>query len=92
MDLILAFLMLIIYSSDMLNMFETKSDPIIINKKIQPLNIDNIDFLTSSLFLENKNNPILWRGAIASNFIQKIWNNINWNNNDIIFSRLAFRD
>ena len=40
--------------------------------------------VSMNLMLDDKNQPIIWRGAILSNIIQQFWTKVNWGELDYL--------
>lgn len=53
---------------------------------IYPANSDlNIDIISSSMLLENEDDPIIWRGSMVSNMLKQFYTDVIYGQQDIMF-------
>ncbi|MCI5745459.1 MAG: Mrp/NBP35 family ATP-binding protein [Erysipelotrichaceae bacterium] len=45
----------------------------------------NIDIISSSMLLENEDDPIIWRGSMVSNMVKQFYSNVIYGKQDIMF-------
>ncbi|NCC83935.1 MAG: ATP-binding protein [Clostridia bacterium] len=57
-----------------------------INNLIQPAESSGgIKIISTNVLLENKTDPVLWRGPIVASAVKQFWSEVNWGDIDVMF-------
>ncbi len=66
-------------------MFGAHERPHVVDQKIQPvLTKTGIKMISLNLFLENEEDPVIWRGPLVTKTIKQFWEDVDWDELDFM--------
>ncbi len=66
-------------------MFGAHERPHVVDQKIQPvITKTGIKMISLNLFLENEEDPVIWRGPLVTKTIKQFWEDVDWDELDFM--------
>ncbi len=66
-------------------MFGVRERPQVVENKIQPvITKTGIKMISLNLFLENEDDPVIWRGPLITKTIKQFWEDVDWDELDFM--------
>ncbi len=66
-------------------MFGSSGKPYVVDNKIQPvITKTGIKMISLNLFLDNEDDPVIWRGPLITKTIKQFWEDVDWDELDFM--------